>query len=147
MESLGLDKNSDLDLKMEGCGLDPKMMEDCGLDPKMMEDCGLDPKMMEDCGLDPKKTMDFALFQDVCFQFLVPEENHESVARFVSRMQSGDIKRPPPLSVILYRGRRNFYAFLFGLIYRGLRSILVVLYLIREIHVILLFSVLSLFRR
>jgi hypothetical protein len=83
-------------------------------DLKML-DWGLDPKMVKDCGLDPKKTMDFALFQDVCFQFLFPEENHESLARFVRRMQSGDIKRPPPLSVIRYDGRRNFYAFLFCL--------------------------------
>jgi hypothetical protein len=70
---------------------------------------------MEDCGLDPKKTMDFALFQDVHVPFMFPKESQESVARTVKIKQSDDIKRPPPLTVTLYSGRRNLYAFPFGL--------------------------------
>jgi hypothetical protein len=93
---------------------------------------------MEDCGLDPNKTMDFALFQDVHVPFMFPKESQESVARTVKSKQSDDIKRPPPLTVTFYSGRRNLYAFPFGL--RSRPAIyLVVLYLIREIHVMFIF--------
>ena len=75
-------------------------------------DADLYPKMMEDCGLDPRKTMDFALFQDVCCRLLFPSGSHESMARFAKRKESEDVKRPPPLSVVLYSGTRKLYMLL-----------------------------------
>jgi hypothetical protein len=82
--------------------------ECCDQDLKM-KDCGLDPKMVKDCGLDPNEMMDFVLFQEVCFDLLFRKGDRDSMVRFVSRKQCGDINILPPLSVILYNGRRNLY--------------------------------------
>ena len=80
-----------------------------------------DSKESLNVGLDPEKTLDFALFKCANDQLMNPIDSHESMSRLLHRMEvaweSDEVKKLPPLDVIIYKGTCKcvIYALLSGL--------------------------------